>query len=168
MSLKAVPLFAIGLLAVTGVVGLLAIANGQHSRSIPMSDLAQLVKQGEIARIEVSGESAVATTRQQDTFGLRVEPFASLAQQLGSFGVSADELSQINYSVADPPQLGLVATAVGTLLPVLLLGGLVVIAIRGGSKPHDMFSFGKTRVRAFDADRPRISFNDVAGLNEAK
>jgi len=168
MSLKAVPLFAIGLLAVTGVVGLLAIANGQHSRSIPMSDLAQLVKQGEIARIEVSGESAVATTRQQDTFGLRVEPFASLAQQLGSFGVSADELSQINYSVADPPQLGLVATAVGTLLPVLLLGALVVIAIRGGSKPHDMFSFGKTRVRAFDADRPRISFNDVAGLNEAK
>ena len=147
MSLKAVPLFAIGLLAVTGVVGLLAIANGQHSRSIPMSDLAQLVKQGEIARIEVSGESAVATTRQQDTFGLRVEPFASLAQQLGSFGVTADELSQINSSVADPPQLGLVATAVGTLLPVLLLGALVVIAIRGGSKPHDMFSFGKTRVR---------------------
>ena len=53
------------------------------------------------------------------------------------------------------------------MLPVLLLGGLVIIAIRG-SKPHELFSFGKTRARVFDADRPRTSFDDVAGLHEAK
>jgi hypothetical protein len=103
MSIKAVHLFAIGLRAVTGVVGLIAIANVQHSRGIPTSDLAHLVKQGEITRIEVTGDSAVATTRQQETFGLRVEPSASLAQQLGSFGVTSDQLSPITYSVADPP-----------------------------------------------------------------
>jgi cell division protease FtsH len=168
MSLKAVLLFTIGLLAVTGLVGLIAIANGQHLRSIPMSDLAQLVKQGEITRIEVGGDSAVATTRQQETFGLRVEASASLTQQLGSFGVTSGELSQINYSVADPPQFGFLATAVGTLLPLLLLGGLVIIAIRGGSKPQDIASLGKTRARVFDSPRPRITFDDVAGLDEAK
>ena len=167
MSLKAVLLFTIGLLAVTGVVGLIAIANGQHSRSIPMSDLAQLVKQGEITGIEVSGNTAVATTRQHEALGLRVEPSASLTQQLGSFGVTADELSQITYSVADPPQFGLLATVAGTLLPIVLLGSVVIIAIRSGSK-YDVFSFGKTRVRVFGADRPSISFDDVAGLNEAE
>jgi hypothetical protein len=47
MSLKATLLFVIGVLAVTGVVGLIAVASVQHSRSTSMSNLAQLVKQPE-------------------------------------------------------------------------------------------------------------------------
>jgi hypothetical protein len=53
MSLKAVlSSSTIGLLAVAGVVGLIAIANGQHSRNIAMSNRAQLVKQGEITGLK--------------------------------------------------------------------------------------------------------------------
>jgi cell division protease FtsH len=168
MSMKAVISLALGLLALTGAGALVVGAGGPHAGTIPISDLAQLAKQGQIATIEVSGDSAVATTRQHQTFGLRVEPTASLSQQLQTFGVTADELSQIDYTVADPPQLGLVAAAVGTLLPALLLGGLVLFVMRHGLKQPDPFSFGKSRTRVLDPDRPRITFDDVAGVDEAK
>jgi cell division protease FtsH len=168
MSLKAVLAFTLGLLAVAGAAGLIAVASGTHARGIPISDLAQLAKDGQIASIEVSGDTAVASTRQQDAFELRVEPSASLTQQLQAFGVTADELSQITYTVTDPPRIGPVATVLGALLPVLLLGGLVVVALRGGSKQHDLFSFGKARGRVLSADWPRTTFDDVAGVDEAK
>jgi cell division protease FtsH len=168
MSMKAVLALTIGLLAVVGVVGLIAVASGPRARTIPISDLAQLVKQGQITTIEVSGDSATVTTRQRQTFGLRVEPTASLTQQLQIFGVTGDELSQIDYAIANPPPYGVIATAVGALLPVLILGGLVLVMLRSGSKQHDAFSFGKTRGRVLNADRPQLSFDDVAGVDEAK
>jgi cell division protease FtsH len=168
MSMKVVLAVTIVLLALAGVVGLVAVASGPHTRSIPISELAQLVKQGQISTIEVGGDGAVATTRQQDTFGLHVEPSASLSQQLQGFGVTADELSQINYTVASPSRFGPVATAFGALLPILLLGGLVLVALRASSKQHDVFGFGKARGRVLNLDRPRITFDDVAGVDEAK
>ncbi len=62
----------------------------------------------------------------------------------------------------------MVTTAVGTLLPLLLLAGLGLFALRRGTKPNEMLSLGKTRARVFDADRPHITFDHVAGVDEAK
>jgi cell division protease FtsH len=87
---------------------------------------------------------------------------------LETFGVTADDLSQVNYTVASPPQFGVIATTVGALLPALLLGGLVLFMLRSGAKQRDAFNFGKTRGRVLTADRPRITFDDVAGVDEAK
>jgi cell division protease FtsH len=168
MSMKAVLALTTGLLALAGVIGLIAIASGPHPQTIPISELAQMVKQGQIDAIEVGTDGAVATTRQHQTFELHVEPSASLTEQLQNFGVTSDELSAIDYTVASPTQFGPIATALGTLLPVLLLGSLVFIALRSGSKQHDAFTFGKSRARVLSLDRPRISFDDVAGVDEAK
>jgi cell division protease FtsH len=66
------------------------------------------------------------------------------------------------------PQFGLLATGLGTLLPVVLLSAVVLMAMRGGPKPQEMFSFGKARARVFDADRPLVTFDNVAGVDEAK
>jgi cell division protease FtsH len=64
--------------------------------------------------------------------------------------------------------LGLFATAIGTLLPVLLLGSLVFVALRSGSKQHEAFTFGKSRSRVLSLDRPRITFENLAGVDEAQ
>ena len=54
-------------------------------------------------------------------------------------------------------------------LPLLLIVGLWLLIMRqmqaGGNKA---FSFGKSRARMFGGDRPRITFDDVAGADEAK
>ena len=54
-------------------------------------------------------------------------------------------------------------------LPLLLIIGLWLLIMRqmqaGGNRA---FSFGKSRARMFDGDRPRVTFHDVAGADEAK
>jgi len=54
-------------------------------------------------------------------------------------------------------------------LPLLLIIGLWLLIMRqmqaGGNRA---FSFGKSRARMFGGDRPRVTFHDVAGCDEAK
>jgi len=54
-------------------------------------------------------------------------------------------------------------------LPLLLIIGLWLLIMRqmqsGGNRA---FSFGKSRARMFGGDRPRVTFADVAGADEAK
>src|SRR6187397_42659 len=54
-------------------------------------------------------------------------------------------------------------------LPLLLIIGLWLLFMRqmqvGGNRA---FSFGKSRARMFGGDRPRVTFHDVAGCDEAK
>jgi cell division protease FtsH len=54
-------------------------------------------------------------------------------------------------------------------LPLLLIVGLWLLIMRqmqaGGNKA---FTFGKSRARMFGGDRPRVTFDDVAGADEAK
>ncbi|HKZ21983.1 MAG TPA: ATP-dependent zinc metalloprotease FtsH [candidate division Zixibacteria bacterium] len=56
-----------------------------------------------------------------------------------------------------------------SLLPFLLLGLLWVFLLRqmqGGSK--GIFSFGKSKAHLWTQDRPKVTFEDVAGADEAK
>jgi cell division protease FtsH len=54
-------------------------------------------------------------------------------------------------------------------LPLLLIVGLWLLIMRqmqsGGNRA---FSFGKSRARLFGGDRPKVTFHDVAGADEAK
>jgi cell division protease FtsH len=168
MRTKAVLFLLPGLLLVSGVVGLIGYAGQQQPRSIPINDLAQLVEHGQIASIEVSGNVGVATTQQQQTFSVRVEQPGSLPGLLENFGVTSDQLRQVSYSVSNPVQLGDVLSAAGSLLPLLLIAGVVVFMVRRRGASGEAFNFGKARARVFDSDRPLTTFEDVAGIDEAK
>jgi len=54
-------------------------------------------------------------------------------------------------------------------LPLLLIVGIWLLIMRqmqaGGNRA---FSFGKSRAKLFGGDRPRVTFDDVAGADEAK
>ncbi|HHP50432.1 MAG TPA: ATP-dependent metallopeptidase FtsH/Yme1/Tma family protein [Moorella mulderi] len=68
-----------------------------------------------------------------------------------------------------PPQTPWWANLLGSLLPLLLLLGLFFFLLQqtqgGGSK---VMQFGKSRARLVTADKRRVTFNDVAGVDEAK
>jgi len=54
-------------------------------------------------------------------------------------------------------------------LPFLILLGLLVLLGRNLSRgQQNVFSFGRSRARVYDVERPRVTFADVAGEEEAK
>ncbi|HET9015221.1 MAG TPA: ATP-dependent zinc metalloprotease FtsH [Thermomicrobiaceae bacterium] len=60
-------------------------------------------------------------------------------------------------------------TLLGTLIPLALFVGLMIYLGRGMSRgQQNVFSFGRSKARVYDAERPRVTFTDVAGEEEAK
>ncbi len=54
-------------------------------------------------------------------------------------------------------------------LPLLLFGGLLFfLFFRARGANNQAFSFGRSRARLFPANRPSVTFDDVAGVEEAK
>ncbi len=78
----------------------------------------------------------------------------------------------VNTVVESVPQENLLLT---TLLPVLLTGGLVIFVffmmnrqMSGGGSNAKMMNFGKSRARMSLPDDKKVTFADVAGLQEEK
>ena len=68
------------------------------------------------------------------------------------------------------PSSGYIGLLVG-FLPWILLLFIWLFFIRqmqGGGGPKGLFSFGKSKAKLVTDDRPKVTFKDVAGVNEAK
>jgi cell division protease FtsH len=72
----------------------------------------------------------------------------------------------VNFAVKPPsPWLPILVQ----LLPILLIFGLIwFFANRGNQMGNKIWSFGKSRAKVSNSDTAKITFNDVAGVDEAK
>jgi cell division protease FtsH len=51
---------------------------------------------------------------------------------------------------------------------LLLIGGLIWLSRRASNQQQGIFGFGRSRARLYDKEQPRITFADVAGVEESK
>lgn len=77
--------------------------------------------------------------------------------------------AEIGITVKEPAASPWYFTLLVSWFPMLLLIGVWIFFMRqmqmGGGKA---MSFGKSRARILDQDRSRVTFKDVAGIDEAK
>ncbi len=70
---------------------------------------------------------------------------------------------------AESNSSSLLSTLLVTLLPFLLIVGLIIFMGRQMSRgQQNVFGFGRSRARQHDPERPQVTFADVAGEEEAK
>jgi len=76
----------------------------------------------------------------------------------------------ISYDYVQPSAAGGILTLLITaLLPVLLIGGFIFFMMRQAQGTNNQaMSFGKSRARMFLGNKTVVTFNDVAGVDEAK
>lgn len=99
------------------------------------------------------------------------EANATLVEQLKQLGVTTEQLSPENVKIEiKPPSAWLgVATALGYFVPFILLAGVFWFVFRQAQGSNNAaLSFGKSRARVFTGDQPKVTFADVAGVDEAK
>ena len=99
------------------------------------------------------------------------DPTATLIEQLIDLGVTPAQLSpdQVKVEIKPPSAWLGVATALGYILPFLLLGGVFWFVFRQAQGSNNAaMSFGKSRARMFTGDQPTVTFEDVAGVDESK
>jgi len=133
------------------------------SQPLEYSQFLQDVKQGRVKRVIIEGQSIYGWMQEGDQFTTYAPNDPGLIADLLNSGVSVD---------AKPPEKqGLLTQIFISWFPMLLLIGVWIFFMRqmqGGGGGRGAMSFGKSRARLLGEDQVKVTFNDVAGVEEAK
>jgi cell division protease FtsH len=138
--------------------------------TVPIARVAELVRNNEVSRIRINDDRLTITRRGSgELLQARKESDTGLVETLTNLGVTPAQMQRVDISV-DPPRAweswGAILVA---LIPLALLGVFFFVIMRQAQGAgNQAFSFGKSRARMFTGDRPTVTFNDVAGNDEAK
>ena len=154
------------------ILGMQLWLSGRFSgpEQITLQEMAEFIKAGEVEQLTVSGDRLQILLEDERTFGATKSPSDSLIETFEYYGVSAEALNN-NLLVRDQSNWNTLLSIVLTVGPVLLL---IWIFMRGfrqmqGGGGNNIFGFGRSRARNLtDANRPTVTFDDVAGVEEAK
>ena len=147
--------------------------NSSAGEPLTISEVARMVQKGEVGRIIVQSDDTirvVKTTGSEETaLESRKEADTTLVEQLREYGVTPEQLTEINVEVSAPSVWGGVLSGALYLLPVLFMGGLLWFIFRQAQGSNNAaMSFGKSRARMFSGEHPTVTFADVAGAEESK
>lgn len=157
-----------------GIIILVFYAVRQQSMTsdeISIGEVAQQIISGKISRVVVN-EDELTLIYPDDTEGTALkEPGATFVEQLKELGVSAEDLRPDNViiDIKPPSMLFGVLNVLGYILPFIMIAGLfwfVFRQARGGGSAA--MNFGQSGARKFTGDNPTVTFDDVAGIPEAK
>ena len=147
----------------------LAAQFSNNTATITLPRLADQVRAGEVSRITIQGDDLTVELVSGETFSTRKEPGTSLYETLSLLGVSEAQLRNVEVVVAGASPYASVGNILLTMLPLVLIGGFVIMMMRSMRSGQDQaMSFGRSRARVINVDRPVVTFDDVAGVEESK
>ncbi len=142
---------------------------GKNTQNIDLVQLRQKIKNGELKELTVRATEAVAIDANSN-----VEYHVPLANETTKAEVLKEASEPVNGKppvpkVQDEPSSSYWLPALYYLLPILLILGFWIFMLRqmqsGGNKA---LSFGKSRAKLLSNQQKRVTFKDVAGVEEAK
>ena len=142
---------------------------GQSVMSI--NELASEITQGNVTEILEDENTLVVSLQDGQEKIATKESGSTLVEQLLSYGVTAEELnhSNVKIEVKQPSQWGSILSFLSYILPFIIVAGAFFFIFRQAQGSNNAaMSFGKSRARMFSGDQPKVTFSDVAGVDEAK
>ena len=138
------------------------------SQEIPISEVAGMARSGFIDTIEVRGDRLTIISTRGETLTSRIEESTGVVKTLESFGV--DLKSGRPEIIAEGSSgLGSLFSLLLNFLPLIFFGAVLLFMMRQAQgNTSQTFSFGRSRARMLVGTQPSVSFNDVAGVDEAK
>ncbi|TAM61028.1 ATP-dependent metallopeptidase FtsH/Yme1/Tma family protein [bacterium] len=133
-----------------------------NSESISYSQFLTLVNSGQVQSVMLHQHEAQGKKKDGGTFSVAIGDDAMVVPQLVKHNVA--------ISYAEPSaNASLLAAAGNFILPMILLVALLFFVVKqmqvGGSQA---LSFGRSRAKLLSENRPKVTFADVAGVEEAK
>ena len=158
------------LLWVVIAVVLMSVFNSFGPRAAPSaqvgySQFLDEVKQGRIAHVSIDGRTIQGRTSSGEKF-TTYSPESQNTAMIGELLKNGVEIEG-----TPPEQQSLLMQIFISWFPMLLLIGIWIFFLRqmqGGGGGRGAMSFGKSRARMMSEDQIKITFADVAGVEEAK
>lgn len=146
--------------------------NSANSKVLSVSQLVDDINAGKVSAISVSDEGELTATyiNSNEERKAQINPNTEdPVALLESLGAVPELLRTIDFEFTKPSNLFNWIGLIGTFLPLLLIGGFIYLMLRQAQGSNNQaLSFGKSRARMFTGDQPTVTFDDVAGADEAK
>ncbi len=135
----------------------------QFLADVQIGNVQQVTQQGDTLTVKSKGQPPTYTVTVPSVL-TQVFPDMLAAAKTGGVTLSPDIYKA--EPAPDTSWLGLVLTAV---LPLVVIGGFIFFMMRQAQGTNNQaLSFGKSRARMFLGNKTVVTFNDVAGVDEAK
>ncbi len=162
---------------IIGVIAILFLLvmflnTGSSPSNYPINQLASDVQANQVSRIIPEGETKVIVEfRNGRSTSMNIPPNTDVVTLLTQYGLTAQEIQAVNIAPRPSDNTG------PFLLQILIIAGPMILIVwlvwrmmrsmRG--QQDQAMGFGKSRARVTrDVERPQVTFNDVAGAEEAK
>jgi len=136
-----------------------------------INELALAIQSGDVERVTEDDNRLLVVKTDGTESTSHKEPGATMVEQLKELGVTSEQLAfgKIKIEIKPPSAWLGIATALGYFIPFILLAGVFWFVFRQAQGSNNAaMSFGKSRARMFTGDQPTVTFDDVAGVEEAK
>jgi len=161
MNLRNLAIWGVIVLALIAVYGVITRGSaGASSRPVAYSEMLSRVDSGDIKSVTIKGAEITAQDREGTLTSTGPQDTSDLEKRLEAHGAS------ITFQ---PPGAGLLVSILINLLPIILLIGVWVFFMRqmqGGAR--GAMGFGKSKARLLTENKNKVTFDDVAGVDEAK
>ncbi len=138
---------------------------GRQSDTVEYSEFLDMVQAGQVDQVIFEGD----TVKGAKTTGERFTTFSPETDNTALIGEL--KKNKVRISAMAPKGQNILVSLFINSFPVLLLIGVWVYFMRqmqGGAGGRGAMSFGKSRARLLGEDQVKVTFMDVAGVEEAK
>ncbi len=163
------------LVLVVGTAALLFtwLSQSSDSKAIPYSDFLAKVQTGQVAKVVQQDSTLTVTPTDGSTYTVIAPGLAGLHDVLADINTAAQrgnvKLPSGFYEAKQAPDTSWLGLLLTGLLPLLVIGGFIFFMMRQAQGTNNQaLSFGKSRARMFLGNKTVVTFNDVAGVDEAK
>ncbi len=155
------------LLTALGVAFIVAFSPQQPLKHMDLSTLVKEVQAGSVKEIAVHNDDLTITLKDGSKALSTKESQVDVVKFLREYGVPPEQIPPVR--VEEPSIWEKLGPWMNVLLPLLLLGVFFYFILRQAQGPgNQALLFGKSRARMVAGNRPDVTFDDVAGVEEAK
>ncbi len=162
-------IYLIILVAVAFLVFSFYSQRAQDVTQVTLTEIAAQVREENVTKIEVEGNNLHVRLKDGNEVESHKGSESTVIEQLVGLGVTEEQLKSVEIDVVQPPDWMTLLNAGGSILLVIamMVGGYMVLRQFQGANSQAL-AFGKSRARMYTGDQPSITFEDVAGVDEAK
>ncbi len=138
--------------------------SSMRTERIAYSDFMTQARDGRISNVTIKGDEVIGNFASSgEQFKVLIPPNENVVDRL------TDTAVQIEAEAPDPERISLLSIFI-SLLPALLIVGVWLFFMRQmqGKGGGGAMSFGKSRAKMLTEKQGRVTFDDVAGIEEAK
>ncbi|MBI5019772.1 ATP-dependent zinc metalloprotease FtsH [Candidatus Gottesmanbacteria bacterium] len=137
-----------------------------QSEAKPLSKVIADVREGAVKTIDIEDTKLTVTRKDDTTYTSTKESQDSLVTLLEKSGVDP---KSVEINVKDLSAGAIWMGIIANVLPLVLTVAFFLFIFRQARGAQDnIFQFGQSKARIWNKDLPKVTFKDVAGVDEAK